>query len=315
MSQLRTHPPDWLATGDNDAATNQAKDLFQLHAETPNFSAKTKAHWTQVKETQQTAQEWYNKAEEWWSDPTKASATVDGVLGGFGELDPVDCQESKQFLVDIHTLLGIEPSATPTRALDGGAGIGRVAKHLLSEFYTKVDLVEGNQRLLDAAPDYMKRSEATAGGVGRVGGSESTALDHDKSQQLGELYCTTLQDFVPAANGYECIWVQWVIIYLTDVDLIEFLKRCAVGLKPSTGFIVIKENVLQTKYNSTEFILDEEDSSLTRSRPYMNWIFEQAGLEIFVETKQEHWHKSMLPVYMYCLRPASAPESKDSKGE
>ena len=52
-----------------------------------------------------------------------------------------------------------------------------------------------------------------------------------------------------------------------------------------------------------EYLLDEEDSSLTRSKPYMKWIFEQAGLDVFIETKQENWDKSMLPVMMYCLRP------------
>jgi protein N-terminal methyltransferase len=296
MSQLRASPPDWLATSAKDESTALAQNTFaELAAsqKVPNFSAKTAEHWLQVAQTSQTAKEWYTKAEDWWSDPSKAPATVGGVLGGFAELDPIDVVESSQFLTDINMLLGIAAtsSSDATRALDGGAGIGRVAKHLLSEFYTKVDLVEGNQRLLDAAPEYMKQ----------VGSNSMDATD--KSTHLGERYCAALQDFAPEHSSYDCIWVQWVIIYLTDVDLVQFLKRCATGLKKKKGFIVIKENVLQKKYNTTEFVVDEEDSSLTRSVPYMKWIFEQAGLDVFIETKQENWDKSMLPVMMYCLRP------------
>lgn len=316
MSQLKTKPPHWMSNQSNDKTTQEAVEIFRQHAanttttattattttttekstttevtQTKNqketyFSEKTKAHWMQVKKTKETEKEWYNKAEDWWSDPNKAPATVDGVLGGFGELDPIDVEESKQFLNDVNTLMGRDTTTMiNTRALDGGAGIGRVAKHLLSKFYSKVDLVEGNQRLIDAAPEYMKNGD-----------------DGDLSMHLGELYCDTLQDFIPERNGYDCIWVQWVIIYLTDIDLVRFLKRCVVGLKKG-GIIVIKENVLSAKNNSVEFVVDEDDSSLTRSKPYMKWIFEQAGLEIFIESKQNNWHRSMLPVMMYSLIP------------
>ena len=223
------------------------------------------------------------------------------MLGGFEELSPVDVTESAQFLTDLKTLRpafgATVPSsssaasglATETRALDGGAGIGRVAKLLLAQFFDKVDLVEGNRRLLDAAPEYMAVLE---GGQKR------------RNPRMGRLFCATLQDIVPERQAYDCIWVQWVVIYLTDVDFVRFLRRCAEGLRPG-GLIVIKENVLgdTPKHHGRDFLLDKEDSSLTRSKPYMQHIFKEAGLRVFLEEAQQDWHPSMLPVAMYALEP------------
>ncbi len=51
-----------------------------------------------------------------------------------------------------------------------------------------------------------------------------------------------LQDFIPEEDLFDLMWIQWVIGYLTDVDLVKFLRRCRAGLK-SGGFIVIKDNM------------------------------------------------------------------------
>ncbi len=244
------------------------------------------------------------------------------MLGGFGELDPIDISESSQFLTDIRTLRpefadksgggggGHRGTVIETRALDGGAGIGRVAKHLLCKFFDKVDLVEGNRRLLDTAPQLWLMPE----------GEEGMRGFERRHRQLGELFCATLQDFDPEAGRYDCIWVQWVVIYLTDVDFVAFLRRCAKGLRPG-GLIVVKENVLGDR-SPQAFLLDEEDSSLTRNKPYMKHIFKEAGLSVFLEAKQETWQRGMLPVMMYALEPAGAardtvtscpkPEDNDS---
>ena len=31
---------------------------------------------------------------------------------------------------------------------------------------------------------------------------------------------------------YDVIWAQWVLLYLTDEDLVAFLQRCKKGLRP-----------------------------------------------------------------------------------
>ncbi|CAK8997715.1 N-terminal Xaa-Pro-Lys N-methyltransferase 1-B (Alpha N-terminal protein methyltransferase 1A-B) (Methyltransferase-like protein 11A-B) (X-Pro-Lys N-terminal protein methyltransferase 1A-B) (NTM1A-B) [Durusdinium trenchii] len=42
---------------------------------------------------------------------------------------------------------------------------------------------------------------------------------------------------------YDVIWAQWVLLYLTDEDLVAFLQRCKKGLRPN-GMIFVKENVV-----------------------------------------------------------------------
>ena len=69
------------------------------------------------------------------------------------------------------------------RALDCGAGIGRITKHLLVKHFTKVDLVEQNKLFLEKAKEYLKNSDK---------------VDH--------LYCCGLQNFVPEEQTYDVIW-------------------------------------------------------------------------------------------------------------
>merc|ERR1719162_231352 len=109
-----------------------------------------------------------------------------------------------------------------------------------------------------------------------------------------------MQDFVPPLETYDCIWVQWCIIYLTDADLARFLRRCTRALRPG-GIIVIKENVLDK--GEGEILKDEDDSSVTRGEPLMHHIFQQAGLEVALEMKQVEFPSGMFKVMMYALRP------------
>lgn len=241
------------------------------------FDAKTAKFWSD----QLADGKWYKKAEQWWVD--NCPPTVNGVLGGFAELDLPDVKDSTMLLNHARENLkgkGNEPMRWE-RCLDGGAGIGRVTKNLLSNFFEKVDLVEGNQRLLDTVPEFL--------------GSEP-----GKRERLGELFCSTLQDFCPAEGQYDCIWIQWVVIYLTDADFVKLLRRCIRGLRPG-GMIFIKENVLTA--GSSDLLKDEDDSSVSRSNRLMRHIFLQADLEIVEEKTQTDWPSGMFPVMMYAMRP------------
>ena len=88
------------------------------------------------------------------------------------------------------------------RALDCGAGIGRITKHLLTRHFSKVDLVEQNKLFLQKAKEYLK------------------------SDKVENLYCCGLQNFVPEKEKYDVIWCQWVLGHLTDDHMINFFKRC-----------------------------------------------------------------------------------------
>ena len=110
--------------------------------------------------------------------------------------------------------------------------------------------------------------------------------------------CSGLQDFYPEDQRYHVIWCQWVLCYLPDEDLINFLKRCAKALKPG-GFIFAKENVC-TRSN-TEF--DQLDSSICRPESLFKSIFAAAGVTIVKQDTQKDFPLSLYPVLMFVLQP------------
>jgi len=66
-----------------------------------------------------------------------------------------------------------------------------------------------------------------------------------------------------------------------------------------TGVIIIvKENI-----SRDGFILDREDTSITRSDLQYRQIFHRAGLKLVAEKLQSGFPKQLFPVRMYALRP------------
>ena len=109
-----------------------------------------------------------------------------------------------------------------------------------------------------------------------------------------------LQAFTPPATSlYAAVWVQWVLIYLTDADLVGFLARCARSLLPG-GRIVVKESVARDG-----FYADESDASITRTDGHFRALYAEAGLEVEASEAQPHWPKAVFPVRMYALRVSS----------
>lgn len=86
----------------------------------------------------------YKKSKDYWAN---ISATNDGVLGGFGSISDIDIKDSIRFL----KMLRKRDSLKLDRALDVGAGIGRVTKDLLSRCFVVVDLLEQDQKFIDEA--------------------------------------------------------------------------------------------------------------------------------------------------------------------
>jgi len=212
--------------------------------------------------------DYYDKAAKHWE---QIDPTIDGMLGGFGKISHLDIDGSSKFLKN---LLKSNSSTGTGRALDCGAGIGRITKHLLTRYFGRVDLVEQDQHFLDKARVYLK--------------------DNNK---VGEMFCVGLQNFSPAPNTYDVIWCQWVLGHLKDQDLIDFFVRCVAGLRPG-GFIVVKENVT----SSGEVESDDEDSSVTRPPELLRRIFVHANLELYKELKQNKFPKELYEVHMFALR-------------
>lgn len=96
-------------------------------------------------------------------------------------------------------MLGFSPSRLPfqdgpnrtgtTRALDCGAGIGRITKRLLLPLFKTVDMVDVTQDFLTKAKSYLG----------------------EEGRRVRNYFCCGLQDFSPEPNSYDVIWIQWVI--------------------------------------------------------------------------------------------------------
>lgn len=161
------------------------------------------------------------------------------------------------------------------RALDCGAGIGRITKLLLCRLFDSVDMVELNEDFLKQAKTYL--------------GSQADKVDR--------LMCCGLQDFTPDEGRYDLIWCQWVLGHLTDDDLVNFFQRCQKGLAPN-GLIVVKENVTSGK--EPEF--DCDDSSYTRPKNDLVKLIQKSGLKIVKEEKQKNFPKDIYSVYTFALK-------------
>ncbi|KAI9275454.1 alpha-N-methyltransferase NTM1 [Phascolomyces articulosus] len=227
--------------------------------------------------------DWYNNAQKYW---TSVDATVDGMLGGFATVDPIDVKGSLGFVNEFvngvrgaNNVMRKEPMITNGYACDCGAGIGRVTKNFLLKVpFQHVDLVE-------QAPNFVQQAK-------------DTYLRNEIEQDIvKDVKCQGLQDFSPTEGKYDLIWCQWVLGHLTDDDLISFFTRCMKGLKPH-GLIGIKEN-----NSSKDYIIDEEDSSVTRPNDSLKYIFNKAGLEVIKEEIQQGLPAGLFTVRMYMLKP------------
>lgn len=226
------------------------------------------------KETNQNSEStFYTDAKEYWSN---IPATLDGMLGGFGYISSLDLNFSERYLRDI-----LKSSQAPQklRALDCGAGIGRISKNLLMKHFETVDLVEQDTKFSEQAKVNCTGSEESA-------------------KRLGTIFNIGLQKFTPEPKSYDLIWSQWVLGHLTDEDLLQFFQRIKLGLKEN-GVFVIKENT--TKNGTIE--KDEDDSSITRPLKDYETILRNAGFKVSQIVRQTNLPQGLFPVYLMTCRP------------
>ena len=209
----------------------------------------------------------YAKADEYWKG---VPATLNGMLGGYEKVSKIDIRGSIAFLKSF--IQGRNARTKTTRALDCGAGIGRVTKGLLLPLFQTVDLAELNKEFLDEAPAYLGES----------------------SSRVGHYYCCGLQD-LKLTEKYDVVWLQWVTGHLTDDHFVKFLQRCKISLNEG-GIIVIKDNIA---INGVE--LDDVDSSVTRNTDELKKIYKEAGLTVISEKRQTHLPPELYLVVMTAL--------------
>ena len=210
---------------------------------------------------------WYERGKAYWE---WAEPTNDGVMSGVGPLHDTDIADSYRFLTSGDSPLWSPPRFRPAaRALDIGAGIGRVSGALLMELCGEVDLVDG-------AAAYCERARAALGG------------DHQPQPaaergRLGTVTCSDLQSFVPQP-AYDLVWIQWTTMFLTDDDLRRLLGDCQRALSPG-GLIVLKDNVIDEikgpeRLVNGRYIVDTEDASVSRTRQHLLEQVREAGLSV-----------------------------------
>ncbi|XP_063695008.1 N-terminal Xaa-Pro-Lys N-methyltransferase 1-B-like [Bolinopsis microptera] len=255
--------PSSQETSDSDLSREHTDSSIETDAEnSQQFVVRN----YRVQECMSNREDWYSKSKNYWKE---VPSTVDGMLGGYGSLTHSDLCSSAMFLAKLYTGLNTE------RALDCGAGIGRVTKGLLLNIFDKVEMIDTCQEHLDSAREY---------------------LGEDMFARVPAQHCCGLEDFHPEPNTYDLVWVQWVIIYLSDYDFIELLARFKKSLKKD-GYIVVKDNVTK---NGCE--LDDNDSSVTRSDYQLKQIFKRAGLEIVVDSFQKNFPRELFKVKYYAMR-------------
>ncbi|KAI0670346.1 DUF858-domain-containing protein [Trametes maxima] len=276
-------------------------------------------------------------------------ANYDGVLGGFGNgsLPRVDALGSRQFLQYLLPELCTVPSAvrplsTPTeisekrtRALDVGAGVGRVTSDVLLHLFSDVLLVEPVESFIAEALRRGRASESTEAGASIAEDNNPEAAPwkgiRDKVKSVTFVQAT-LQDFDPARpsaavssekakvlgrvgyvpleggetadmdSSFDVVWCQWCLGALSDPDLVAFFRKAKAALRdPSRGLVVVKENLCSEK-GEPRAVFDESDSSLTRSDLAWKKAFSDADLKLVHEQIQNGFPEGLYPVKMYALR-------------
>jgi protein N-terminal methyltransferase len=95
--------------------------------------------------------EWYATTIAHWTGNIKDDDN-DGVLGGWGEVDVEDAKGSFAFACEcLRDGATIASPIQGYRALDCGAGVGRVTKDVLIRVAENVELVEVSDKLLSQA--------------------------------------------------------------------------------------------------------------------------------------------------------------------
>lgn len=272
-------------------------------------------------------------------------ASLDGVLGGFGScsLPRVDALASRQFLLSLLPELSLVPSAIRRlkgpylsrriRALDVGAGIGRVTSTVLLHLVSDVVLLEPADNLVREALKNVSAASTADRYYGEWKGIQQLPNARPETQKSVTIVKGTLQDFDPlnppgtdgkcevlsrvgytpiqddGDMGFDVIWCQWCLGHLTDEDLVLFLKRCRDAVRLSEngfeldGVIIVKENICsETLPGVARKNFDELDSSFTRSDTAWKDAFRDAGLALIKEDVQKGFPSGLYEVKTYALR-------------
>lgn len=127
--------------------------------------------------------------------------------------------------------------------------------------------------------------------------TENRHTRHTRTQTQNSCFA---QDFFPPEDSYDLFWLQWVVGHFTDADFIKVINRYRRALRKG-GLVVIKDNVVPVGDGEGAFMVDSEDSTMTRSLGYFRSLFNQAGIKVVYQYRQEGFPGELVPVYMFAL--------------
>lgn len=164
---------------------------------------------------------WQQRVLAYW----RAAESSPEAMAGEGA-SQADLITSASFMASLQTRRG---GKSFHRALDVGAGIGRVADAILAKHCDTVDLLEPVEGHLLKAQERLR-----------------------EQRWFGHCHCALAQDFDFEFYGpWDLVWCQWLLMYLSDTDASAVLRRIAKsGVRRHTGpastlgsALVVKENV------------------------------------------------------------------------
>jgi len=222
--------------------------------DTGRFYASLEELWSQQQEQ---CTSFYAANSAWWDDGGYNGSTDEAAMIG-DDHSELDIEESSRFLDSMQRLHAFGGSC----ALDAGAGVGRVTKHMLLKRFRHVQLVEACEAWSKQSRRYLGKKRA--------------------------LSCTftnsRLEEFKPTPDTYDLIWVQWTLQYLIDQDVVAMLK----ALKPSLrkkGVMIVKENrPYLPDVDHEHFQMDTPGGEharfdITRPDAHHRYLFQAAGME------------------------------------
>ncbi|CAD8150945.1 unnamed protein product [Paramecium pentaurelia] len=191
---------------------------------------------------------------QFWS---KQSITNSSMLGGYDQINNVDIQQSELFL-----LKNIQQFNT---LLELGSGIGRISEQLFIKYFKEIHLVEREAKFLNESRRRLSKFNCL-------------------------YYQMSVEEFEPKTN-YDCVWIQWISMYLTDSDFCNMLQKF------NKSPIILKENI-----SSQDYQYDEEDASITRSERIYENLIKKSGFKIMDEQFQQGLPNDIYKIKFYLLK-------------
>eukprot|EP01064_Diplonema_japonicum_P014221 TRINITY_DN21782_c0_g1_i1.p1 TRINITY_DN21782_c0_g1~~TRINITY_DN21782_c0_g1_i1.p1 ORF type:complete len:664 (+),score=78.59 TRINITY_DN21782_c0_g1_i1:23-1993(+) len=169
-------------------------------------------------------------------------------------------------------------------ALDLAGGLGRFAKTVLVDFYDKITLVEGAAHLSRAAGTILKPSY----------------LPFRRAQTNIEIRNCQLQSYNLPPSSFDLVALTWVLMFLTDADVVVLLCKIHASLIGSDSSVFIKENTLEG-----EFAVNTRNSSTNRCDSHYEVLFEHTGFTLVHKEKQSIMPGNLHQPTAFLLRRAS----------